>query len=98
MALMGQLAAFGFLIYYLLLYGLNFRFSVLLGLALLIDPLCDIGWRGGRVDGWAFAFLFASLCAIRVARERSSKALFLGGAAACAGFLCWNSFAMFSPL
>ena len=97
-ALMGQLAAFGFLIYYLLLYGLNTRFSVLLGLAFLIDPLCDIGWRGGRVDGWAFAFLFASLCAIRMARDRSYGAVFAGGAAACAGFLCWNSFAMFLPL
>src|SRR5580704_7899309 len=65
MALMGQIAAFGFFVYYLRLRGLNNRFSVLLGLALLIDPLCDIGWRGGRVDGWSFAFLFASLSAIR---------------------------------
>jgi hypothetical protein len=97
-ALMGQLAAFGFLVYYLLLYGLNTRFSVLLGLAFLIDPLCDIGWRGGRVDGWAFAFLFASLCALRVGRDRSNGAVFVGGAAASAGFLCWNSFAMFLPL
>ena len=93
-ALLGQLAAFGFLMYYLRLRGLSNRFSVLLGLAFLIDPLCDIGWRGGRVDGWAFAFLFASLCAIR---SSGSKA-FLGGVAAAAGFLCWPSFAIFSPL
>lgn len=107
-ALMGQLAAFGFLIYYLLLYGLNTRFSFLIGLAFLIDPLCDIGWRGGRVDAWAFAFLFASLSAVRLApalsdRDRGATprvwlCVFLGGAAASAGFLCWSSFAMFSPL
>jgi hypothetical protein len=103
MALLGQLTAFGFLLYYLRLYGLNTRFSFLLSLAFLIDPLCDIGWRGGRVDGWAFALLFASLTAIRVARARSSEdqgawlAVFLGGAATSAGFLCWNSFAMLSP-
>jgi hypothetical protein len=108
MALIGQLAAFGLLIYYLRLYGLNTKFSVLLGLAFLMDPLCDIGWRGGRLDEWAFAFLFAALSAIRVARARSDGdrgaslgawlGLFLGGAAASAGFLCWSSFAMFAPL
>jgi hypothetical protein len=104
MALAGQIAASGFFIYYLRLRGLNTRFSVLLGLALLIDPLCDIGWRGGRVDGWAFAFLFASLSAIRGARGRPEgdragwPVIFFGGAAASAGFLCWPSFAMFSPL
>jgi hypothetical protein len=104
MALLGQLAAFGALIYYLLLRGLNTRFSVLLGLAFLIDPLCDISWRGGRVDAWAFAFLFASLCAIRAARAwpRSDPGawptMFLGGVAASAGLLCWPTFAMFAPL
>jgi len=50
-ALLGQIAAFGWFLYYLRLRGLNTKFSVLLGLVLLIDPLCDIGWRGGRVDG-----------------------------------------------
>ena len=93
-ALLGQLAAFGWFLYYLRLRGLNTRLSVLLGLALLIDPLCDIGWRGGRVDGWAFAFLFASLCGIR----RGRLGVFLGGVAAAAGVLTWASFAMFSPL
>ena len=93
-ALLGQIAAFGGLIYYLLLRGLKRRHSVLLGLAFLIDPLCDISWRGGRVDAWAFAFLFASLIAIR----RGRAGAFLGGVAAAAGFLCWPTFAMLSPL
>jgi len=103
-ALLGQLAAFGWFVYYLRLRGLNVTFSVLLGLALLIDPLCDISWRGGRVDAWAFAFLFASLGAIRTARDRPGGdrrgwlPLFLGGVAAAAGFLSWPSFAMLSPL
>jgi hypothetical protein len=92
-ALLGQIAAFGWFMYYLLLRGLSTRFSVLLGLAFLIDPLCDIGWRGGRVDGWAFAFLFASLCAIR----RGRSGALTGGVAAAVGFLCWPTFAMFSP-
>jgi hypothetical protein len=50
-ALLGQLAAFGYLLYYFRLRGVNDRFSLLLGLAFLIDPLCDIGWRGrcGRI-------------------------------------------------
>jgi len=94
MALLGQIAAFGWFLYYLRLRGLRAEFSFLLALALLIDPLCDIGWRGGRVDGWAFAFLFASLCAIRKGRSGA----FLGGMAASAGLLTWPSFAMFSPL
>ena len=55
-ALLGQLAAFGYLLYYFRLRGVNDRFSLLLGLAFLIDPLCDIGWRGGRVDSWALRF------------------------------------------
>ena len=95
MALLGQLAAFGWLLYYLRLRGLSTKFSVLLGLAFLIDPLCDIGWRGGRVDGWAFAFLFASLSAIR---RGGASNVFPGGVAAAAGFLCWPTFVMFSPL
>lgn len=95
MALLGQLAAFGWLMYYLRLRGLSTKFSVLLGLAFLIDPLCDIGWRGGRVDGWAFAFLFASLSAVR---RGGASNVFLGGVAAAAGFLCWPTFVMFSPL
>src|SRR5271170_2652703 len=61
LALLGQLAAFGFFLYYLRLRGVDPRFSFLLGLALFLDPLCDIGWRGGRMDGGAFAFLFACL-------------------------------------
>jgi hypothetical protein len=93
-ALLGQLAAFGWFLYYLRLRGLNSKLSILLGLAFLIDPLCDIGWRGGRVDGWAFAFLFASLCAIR----RGRSGAFIGGIAAAAGLLCWPTFAMFAPL
>jgi hypothetical protein len=102
-ALLGQIAAFAWLIYYVRLRGLSITFSVLLGLAFLLDPLCDIGWRGGRVDGWSFAFLFASLSAIRTARgqprgNRAWTAAFLGGVAAAAGFLCWPSFTMFSPL
>jgi len=94
-ALLGQLAAFGYLLYYFRLRGVNDRFSLLLGLAFLIDPLCDIGWRGGRVDSWAFAFLFASLCGIRIASRWS---VFWGGVAAAAGFQTWPSFAMLSPL
>lgn len=94
MALLGQIAAFGWFLYYLRLRGLRAEFSFLLALALLIDPLCDIGWRGGRVDGWAFAFLFATLCGIRKGRSGA----FLGGVAAAAGFLTWPSFAMFAPL
>ncbi len=104
MSLLGQLAAFGFFLYYLRLGGMNARFSVLLALAFLLDPLCDIGWRGGRVDGWAFAFFFACVSAIRRARGRPGTdrgarcAAWLGGAAAACGFLCWPSFAMFTPL
>ncbi len=94
MALLGQIAAFGWFLYYLRLRGLRAEFSFLLALALLIDPLCDIGWRGGRVDGWAFAFLFASLCGVRKGRSGA----FLGGVAAAAGLLTWPSFAMFAPL
>jgi len=94
-ALLGQLAAFGYLLYYFRLRGVNDRFSLLLGLAFLIDPLCDIGWRGGRVDSWAFAFLFASLCGIRIGSQWS---VFWGGVAAAAGLLCWPSFAMLTPL
>src|ERR1700680_3569536 len=103
-ALLGQLAAFGFFLYYLRLRGVSSWFSVLLGLALLLDPLCDISWRGGRVDGWAFAFLFGCISAIRKARNqtrvdrRAWLTIFLGGAAAAGGFLCWPSFLMFVPL
>ena len=92
LALLGQLAAFGFFLYYLRLRGVDRRWSALLGLALLLDPLCDIGWRGGRVDGWAFACLFACLSAIR------ARASFWGGVAAASGMLWWSSFAMFAPL
>ncbi len=104
MSLLGQLAAFGFFLYYLRLGGMDARFSLLLALAFLLDPLCDIGWRGGRMDGWAFAFLFACISAIRRARGRPEAdrgarwAAWLGGAAAACGFLCWPSFAMFTPL
>ena len=103
-ALLGQLLAFGWFVYYLRLRGVQTNFSVLLGLAFLTDPLCDISWRGARIDGWAFAFLFASLCAIRTARDRprgdrsASGVVFLSGAAAAAGLLCWPSFAMLLPL
>lgn len=103
-SLLGQIAAFGGLIYYLLLRGLERKYSVLLGLAFLIDPLCDISWRGGRVDAWAFAFLFASLIAIRIAWGRgqgvrgAGPGIFLGGVAAAAGFLFWPSFLIFAPL
>jgi hypothetical protein len=103
-SLIGQIAAFGCFTYYLLLRGLNRRYSVLLGLAFLIDPLCDISWRGGRVDAWTFACLFASLSAIRIATGRphpdrvASRAIFLGGVAAAAGLLFWPSFLIFSPL
>jgi len=103
-SLLGQIAAFGGLIYYLLLRGLERKYSILLGLAFLIDPLCDIGWRGGRVDPWAFAFLFASLIAIRIARDRiqadrgAGPAVFLGGVATATGLLFWPSFLIFAPL
>jgi len=104
MSLLGQIAAFGLFLYYLRLGGMDARFSLVLALAFLLDPLCDIGWRGGRMDGWAFAFLFACISAIRRARGRPEAdrgarwAAWLGGAAAACGFLCWPSFAMFTPL
>jgi len=93
-ALLGQLAAFGWFLYYLRLRGVRTNVSFLLAMALLIDPLCDIGWRGGRVDGWVFAFLFASLCGIR----KGGSGALLGGVAAAAGLLTWPSFAMFAPV
>ena len=103
-ALLGQILAFGWFLYYLRLRGVSAGFSILLSLAFLIDPLCDISWRGSRIDGWAFAFLFAAMSAIRASRgrprgDRSGRGmLVLGGAAAAAGLFCWQSFAMLLPL
>jgi hypothetical protein len=103
LALWGQLAAAAFFIYYLRLRGVAISVAILLGLAFFLDPLCDMSWRAGRVDGWTFALLFASLCAIRgTRRSRDPHAVFWGamlaGVAAATGFLWWPSFVMLVPL
>jgi hypothetical protein len=104
LALVGAMAAASFLVYYLLLGGVAPQLSVVLGLAFLLDPLDAVSWRGARIDCWAFAFLFASLCAIRYAgrRVRGDRsalfAVFLGGAAAAAAVICWTSIALLAPL
>lgn len=101
MALAGQLLAFGLLVYYLRLSGVAEVASAALGVAYLLDPLCDISWRGGRVDSWEFAAVFGALAALRRARGSSGAAtasLAAAGAAAVAGLAVWPSFGLLLPL
>jgi hypothetical protein len=102
-ALWGQLAAAGFFIYYLCLYGLEHWGAILIGIAFLLDPLCDMSWRAGRIDGWTFAILFAALCVLRRTGLSGQRHSFqwgplLAGALVAAGFSWWPSFMMLLPL
>lgn len=104
-SLIGAMIAATAAISWLLARGTPCVASFILGFVFLLDPLFVQGYRGGRVDCWALALVFAACWTVRSAGnvEPNSRAQFkllmtLGGGLTAAAAYVWLTAVLTFPL
>ena len=78
--------------------------AFILSMAFLLDPIFNVSYREGRVDGWAFAACFAVCWMLRTALNRAERGseirwlVFLAGVLLAASPFFWISAGFLLPL